>query len=116
MAWMPAGFAPHRRDRPKAARYWPSFCKLNVGTRIDITIRDLAERVAKIANYEGSFVYERAKPDGVPRKVMELSRLKALGWVATTSIEDGFRMAYQWYVDNVAWSARPLERRERARA
>ena len=58
--------------------------------------------MAKVAGWQSELVYDRAKPDGMPRKVMDVSRLKARGWVAATSNEDGFRMAYQWYVENVA--------------
>src|SRR6202040_1305462 len=57
---------------------------LNVGTGEDITIRELAESIARIAGYEGTFVFDRSKPDGTPRKVMDVGRLTALGWKATT--------------------------------
>lgn len=70
---------------------------LNVGTGEDITIRELAELIARIADYQGTFVYDRSKPDGTPRKVMDVSRLKALGWQATTSLEEGIRIAYESY-------------------
>jgi GDP-L-fucose synthase len=75
---------------------------LNVGTGSDITIRELAELVAKVAGWTGEFVYDRAKPDGMPRKVMDVSKLAALGWTARTPLEDGFRRAYEWYVRHVA--------------
>jgi GDP-L-fucose synthase len=69
---------------------------------IEITIRELAELVAKVADWHGEFVYDRSKPDGMPRKVMGVSRLAALGWTARTSLEDGFRGAYEWYAANAA--------------
>jgi GDP-L-fucose synthase len=75
---------------------------LNVGTGIDISIRELAELVAKVAGWRGEFVYDRAKPDGMPRKVMDVSKLAALGWKAQTPLEQGFREAYDWYVANAA--------------
>jgi GDP-L-fucose synthase len=75
---------------------------INVGTGIDISIRELAERVARVADWEGRFEYDRSKPDGMPRKVMEVSRLRSLGWTARTTLDDGFRKAYDWYVANVA--------------
>jgi GDP-L-fucose synthase len=75
---------------------------LNVGTGSDGTIRDLAELVAKVAGWKGEFVYDRSKPDGMPRKVMDVSKLTALGWTARTRLEDGFRSAYEWYVANAA--------------
>jgi GDP-L-fucose synthase len=78
---------------------------LNVGTGTDITIRELAELIARIAGYRGSFVYDPTKPDGTPRKVMDVNKLARLGWRARTSLEDGFRRAYRWYVENVAEAA-----------
>jgi len=74
---------------------------INVGTGTDIGIRELAELVAKVAGWRGGFVYDPTKPDGMPRKVMDVSRLKALGWTARTPLERGFRTAYQWYVAKV---------------
>src|SRR4030095_11714590 len=78
---------------------------LNVGTGEDLTIRELAELIARVAGYTGSFVYDNSKPDETPRKVMDVSRLAALGWHAATPLEDGFRHAYRWYVENVAKDA-----------
>jgi GDP-L-fucose synthase len=75
---------------------------LNVGTGADITIRELAELAAKVAGWKGEFTYDRSKPDGMPRKVMDVSKLAALGWRAKTPFEDGFRKAYDWYVANAA--------------
>ena len=75
---------------------------LNLGTGTDITIRELAETVAKVAGWSGEFVYDRTKPDGMMRKVMDVSRLSALGWKAQTRFEEGMRAAYEWYVTNVA--------------
>jgi GDP-L-fucose synthase len=79
---------------------------LNVGTGTDITIRELAEQVAKVAGWSGTFVYDRSKPDGMPRKVMDVSKLAAMGWTARTPFEEGMRRSYEWYVAQVA------ERRE----
>jgi GDP-L-fucose synthase len=78
---------------------------INVGTGIDITIRELAELVAEVAGWHGEFVYDRSKPDGMPRKVMDVSRLSALGWTARTSHGEGFQLAYDWYVANAASDA-----------
>jgi GDP-L-fucose synthase len=75
---------------------------VNVGTGADMTIRELAELVARVAGWQGEFAYDRSKPDGMPRKVMDVSRLRALGWQARTPLEAGFRNAYDWYVRNVA--------------
>lgn len=71
---------------------------LNLGTGVDITIRELAETVAGIAGWKGQFVYDKSKPDGMPRKVMDVSKLRDLGWTASTSLEDGMRKAYERFV------------------
>jgi GDP-L-fucose synthase len=75
---------------------------LNVGTGQDMTVLELAESIARVAGWKGSFTFDRSKPDGMPRKVMDVSRLSALGWNAPSDFETGMREAYRWYVDNVA--------------
>lgn len=75
---------------------------LNVGTGIDMTILDLAESIAKIVGWSGSFSLDQSKPDGMPRKVMDVSRLTNLGWTARTDFDTGLRDAYEWYVRNIA--------------
>ena len=77
----------------------------NVGTGTDISIRELAELVAKVAGWQGEFIYDRSKPDGTPRKVMDVFKLAALGWTAKTPLEEGFRKAYAWYAGNIAGRA-----------
>lgn len=74
---------------------------LNVGTGRDMTILELAEHIARVAGWNGTFIFDRSKPDGMPRKVMDVSRLTALGWASQTSFDDGIRQAYEWYVRNV---------------
>jgi len=75
---------------------------LNVGTGRDMTILELAQTIARIAGWNGSFTFDPSKPDGMPRKVMDVSRLRALGWTAPTDFETGMKQAYQWYVAKVA--------------
>ena len=75
---------------------------LNVGTGRDMTILELAERIARVAGWNGTFTFDRSKPDGTPRKVMDVSHLNGLGWVAQTSFDEGIRQAYNWYVHHVA--------------
>lgn len=75
---------------------------LNVGTGKDMTILELAESIAKAAGWQGTFTFDRSKPDGMPRKVMDVSRLRALGWTAPTEFETGMKAAFEWYVENVA--------------
>lgn len=78
----------------------PMRSHVNVGTGTDVTIRELAETLVKVIGYEGELVFDITKPDGTPRKLMDVSRLKALGWQASISLEDGLRDAYRWFVEN----------------
>lgn len=66
---------------------------VNIGTGTDVTIRELAETVMKVVGFEGRIVFDASKPDGTPRKLMDVSRLAGLGWRANTSLEDGIRLA-----------------------
>lgn len=79
----------------------PMLSHINVGTGIDCTIRELAETVARVTNYTGRLTFDKTKPDGAPRKLMDVSRLQKLGWQAGIGLEDGLRDAYRWYVQNV---------------
>jgi GDP-L-fucose synthase len=73
---------------------------INVGTGIDCTIRDLAETIARVTGFQGRLVFDASKPDGTPRKLLDVSRLRALGWQAGIGLEDGLRDAYQWFVEH----------------
>jgi GDP-L-fucose synthase len=73
---------------------------INVGTGQDCTIRELAETVAKVTGFQGRLTFDATKPDGTPRKLLDVSRIRALGWEANISLEDGLRDAYQWFVDH----------------
>ena len=75
---------------------------LNVGTGHDITILELAQSIAKIVGWRGTFTFNKSKPDGMPRKVLDVSRMRALGWSASTDFETGMKCAYEWYVANRA--------------
>ena len=78
---------------------------INVGTGSEMTIRALAELIAEVAGWRGSYQYDRSKPDGTPRKVMDVSRLRELGWSARTPPREGFRAAYDWYARHAAKAA-----------
>lgn len=78
----------------------PMLSHINVGTGVDCTIRELAETIAEITGFRGKLVFDISKPDGTPRKLMDVSRLKSLGWVASINLKDGLRSAYQWFLDN----------------
>jgi GDP-L-fucose synthase len=75
---------------------------INVGTGVDCTIRELAETVARVTGFQGRLVFDASKPDGTPRKLMDVSRLRQLGWQASIGLEDGLRDAYAWFLENHA--------------
>jgi GDP-L-fucose synthase len=71
---------------------------INVGTGVDLTIRELAATVAGVVGFDGALAFDRAKPDGTPQKLLEVSRLAALGWRAQTPLVAGIRLAYDDYL------------------
>jgi len=78
---------------------------MNVGTGEDITIADLAQLIAGISGFTGRLVFDRSKPDGTPRKLLDVSRLAQLGWRARISLEEGVREVYRWYMSCEAAAA-----------
>lgn len=68
---------------------------VNIGTGTDVTIRELAETVMQVVGFEGRIVFDDSKPDGTPRKLLDVSRLAGLGWTAKTALRDGIRLAYE---------------------
>ncbi len=75
---------------------------LNAGVGEDVSIRGLAELVQRVVGFEGRIEWDSSKPDGTPRKLLDVSKLHALGWRAEIPFEDGVRSTYQWYRDHVA--------------
>ena len=76
----------------------PMLSHINVGTGQDCTIRELAETIARVTGFTGKLSFDATKPDGTPRKLMDVSRLRSLGWSAGIGLEKGLRDAYQWFV------------------
>lgn len=74
----------------------------NVGTGRDVTIAELATTVAEVVGYQGSLVWDRSMPDGTPRKVLDVSRMSALGWEARIELRQGIEETYDWYLANCA--------------
>ena len=74
---------------------------INVGVGEDLTILELARLVADVVGYQGQILTDPSKPDGTPRKLMDVSRLSALGWKARIGLRDGVTETYRWYVENV---------------
>jgi len=73
---------------------------VNIGVGKEISIRELAELIREIVGYRGDLVFNTAKPDGTPRKLLDISRLTALGWSARTGLREGIARTYDWYVEN----------------
>jgi GDP-L-fucose synthase len=84
-----------------SAHTQPMLSHINVGTGVDCTIRELAETVARVTGFTGRLAFDTSKPDGTPRKLLDVSRLKALGWEARIGLEEGLRDAYRWYLEHI---------------
>ncbi|PMO59986.1 GDP-fucose synthetase [Vibrio breoganii] len=78
----------------------PMLSHINVGTGVDCTIREMAETMAKVTGFEGDIVFDTTKPDGTPRKLMDVSRLADLGWTFNVSLEQGLSTTYLWFLEN----------------
>jgi len=74
---------------------------VNIGTGKDITIKELAELVMKIVGFDGAINWDTSKPDGTPRKLLDVTKLNNLGWKSTLSLEEGIRKTYNWYLSTV---------------
>lgn len=79
----------------------PMLSHINVGTGQDCTITELAHTIAKVTGFQGNLGFDASKPDGAPRKLMDVSRLASLGWVANIGLEAGLRDAYTWFVEHI---------------
>jgi len=77
----------------------PMQSHINVGTGQDVTIHELAETIARVTGFGGELVFDPSRPDGTPRKLLDVSRLKALGWEASIGLVEGLKDAYDWYRD-----------------
>lgn len=75
---------------------------INIGIGEDISIRELAELIAATVGYDGELEFDTSKPDGTPRKLMDVSRLRAAGWQASIPLQDGIKSTYEWYVRQYA--------------
>lgn len=80
----------------------PMLSHINVGTGVDVTIRELAELLAEVAGYTGKVVFDSSKPDGTPRKLMNVDRLADLGWRYQIDLRQGLQSAYDWYVEHMS--------------
>lgn len=85
-------------DEIYQANTQPMLSHINVGTGVDCTIRELAETMAKVVGFTGQVVFDASKPDGTPRKLLDVSRLADLGWRYSIELEQGLRKTYQWFL------------------
>ena len=93
-------------DESKSGRFEPPL--VNIGTGEDITIAELAAQISRVVGYEGRIVYDAGKPDGTPRKLMDVGLIAAAGWRARTALVDGLEMAYEEFaVANTAHEGKP---------
>ncbi|MFU8763535.1 MAG: GDP-L-fucose synthase [Haliea sp.] len=92
----------HVMDLPLAAyqrHTQPMLSHINVGTGVDCSISELAETMAEVTGFTGTLVFDTSKPDGTPRKLLDVSRLKALGWEAGIALREGLEDTYRWYLE-----------------
>jgi GDP-L-fucose synthase len=78
----------------------PMLSHINVGTGVDCTIKELVETVVKVVGFKGDIKFDATKPDGAPRKLMNVGRLKLLGWEYSVPLENGLTKAYEWFLNN----------------
>ena len=73
----------------------------NVGSGKDITIKELAETIQKAVGHTGTIVWDADKPDGTPRKLMDVSKMKSIGWEYSTELQEGIEKTYDWFLNNI---------------
>ena len=73
----------------------------NVGSGVDITIKELAETIQKIIGHQGEIIWDSSKPDGTPRKLMDVSKMKEMGWSYSTELDEGITKTYEWFLENI---------------
>ncbi len=78
----------------------PMLSHINIGTGKDCSIKELAKLIAKITGFSGKLVFDNSKPDGTPRKLLDVTRLEAMGWQSGIDLETGLNNAYQWFLEN----------------
>jgi GDP-L-fucose synthase len=82
--------------------HYDEYEHINCGAGFDVTIREIAETIARVVGFDGQLVFDTTKPDGTPRKIMDSTRIRALGWKPEISLEDGLASSYRWFIEHVA--------------
>jgi GDP-L-fucose synthase len=80
---------------------YPKPCFVNVGCGLDHTILELAEMISNVVGFDGQIRFDTSKPDGSPQKLMDLTRLKKLGWQSKIGLLEGLQETYRWYLQHV---------------
>jgi len=80
------------------ANIQPMLSHINVGTGRDVTIREMAETMRQVIDYKGKLVFDTSKPDGAPRKLIDVTRLESMGWNYTINLKEGLEKTYEWYL------------------
>ena len=73
----------------------------NVGTGKDVSIKELSEIIQKIIGHKGDIIWDSEKPDGTPRKLMDVAKMNAMGWKYSIELEEGVKKTYSWFMDNI---------------
>ena len=71
-----------------------------IGSGVDLTIRELAETIQKVVGYQGDIIWDSSKPDGAPRKLMDVSKIKSLDWQPQITLIDGLASTYHWFIEH----------------
>lgn len=79
----------------------PMLSHINIGTGVDVTTRELAETISEVVGFEGNLAFDETKPDGAPRKLIDVSRLSKMGWEYKTDLKLGLKLTYDWYLEEL---------------
>jgi GDP-L-fucose synthase len=94
-------FVLELNEQTYKANTQPMLSHINVGTGKDITIREMAETMKEVVGYKGKLIFDTTKPDGAPRKLIDVTRLKNMGWEYSVDLRDGLERTYEWYVKSL---------------
>ena len=79
----------------------PTLSHINIGSGVDLSIRELAETIKEVVGYRGNLLFDNSKPNGSPRKLLNVSKLNSMGWKYQTNLKTGLKKTYTWYLDNI---------------
>jgi GDP-L-fucose synthase len=79
----------------------PMLSQINVGTGVDVTIREMAQTIKQVVGFEGKLIFDSTKPDGAPRKLIDVTRLSNMGWNYSVDLDEGLKKTYEWYLAQV---------------